>query len=73
MIGQSGRTVSPDLFISIGASGAPHYTTGFAKAKLIVAIDKNPKAPIFDIADFGVVGDLKEIIPALVEALEPKE
>ncbi len=73
MIGQSGRTVSPDLFISIGASGAPHYTTGFAKAKLIVAIDKNPKAPIFDIADFGVVGDLKEIIPALVEELEAKE
>jgi electron transfer flavoprotein alpha subunit len=73
MIGQSGRTVSPDLFISIGASGAPHYTTGFAKAKLIVAIDKNQKAPIFDIADFGVVGDLKEIIPALVEELEAKE
>ena len=73
MIGQSGRTVSPDLFISIGASGAPHYTTGFAKAKLIVAIDKNRKAPIFDIADFGVVGDLKEIIPALVEELEAKE
>jgi electron transfer flavoprotein alpha subunit len=73
MIGQSGRTVSPDLFISIGASGAPHYTTGFAKAKLIVAIDKNPKAPIFDIADFGIVGDLKEIIPALEEELESKE
>ncbi len=73
MIGQSGRTVSPDLFISIGASGAPHYTTGFAKSKLIVAIDKNPKAPVFDIADFGVAGDLKEIIPALVEELEAKE
>jgi electron transfer flavoprotein alpha subunit len=72
MIGQSGRTVSPDLFISIGASGAPHYTTGFAKSKLIVAIDKNPKAPIFDIADFGVVGDLKDIIPAVVEELEAK-
>jgi electron transfer flavoprotein alpha subunit len=70
MIGQSGRTVNPDLFISIGASGAPHYTTGFAKSKLIVAIDKNPKAPIFDIADFGVAGDLREIIPALVEELE---
>ena len=69
MIGQSGRTVSPDLFVSIGASGAPHYSTGFAKSKLIVAIDKNPKAPVFDIADFGVVGDLKEIIPALLEEL----
>jgi electron transfer flavoprotein alpha subunit len=72
MIGQSGKTVSPDLFISIGASGAPHYTTGFTKAKLIVAIDKNPKSPIFDIADFGIVGDLKEIIPAVVEELEAK-
>jgi len=70
MIGQSGRTVSPDLFISIGASGAPHYTTGFAKSKLIVAIDRNPKAPVFDIADFGVAGDLKEIIPSLVEELK---
>jgi electron transfer flavoprotein alpha subunit len=72
MIGQSGRTVSPDLFISIGASGAPHYTTGFTKSKLVVAIDKNPKAPVFDIADIGVVGDLKEIIPAIVEELEAK-
>jgi electron transfer flavoprotein alpha subunit len=72
MIGQSGRTVSPDLFITIGASGAPHYTTGFAKSKLIVAIDKNPKAPIFDIADFGVAADLREIIPALLEELGAK-
>ena len=72
MIGQSGRTVSPDLFISIGASGAPHYTTGFAKSKFIVAIDKNPKAPIFDIADVGIAGDIREIIPALVAELEPE-
>ena len=72
MIGQSGRTVNPDLFISIGASGAPHYTTGFAKSKFIVAVDKNPKAPIFDIADIGIAGDLREIIPALVEELEGK-
>jgi electron transfer flavoprotein alpha subunit len=70
MIGQSGKTVSPDLFISIGASGAPHYTTGFAKSKLIVAIDRNPKAPIFDIADFGIAGDLREIMPALVDELD---
>lgn len=70
LIGQSGRTVSPGLFISIGASGAPHYTTGFANASLIVAIDKNPKAPIFDIADFGIAGDLRVIIPALAEVLE---
>jgi electron transfer flavoprotein alpha subunit len=70
MIGQSGRAVSPDLFISIGASGAPHYTTGFAASKLIVAIDRNPGAPVFDIADFGIAGDLREIVPALVEELD---
>jgi electron transfer flavoprotein alpha subunit len=72
MIGQSGSTVSPDLFISVGASGAPHYTTGFAKSKLIVAIDRNPKAPVFDIADFGIAADLREILPALVEELNRK-
>jgi electron transfer flavoprotein alpha subunit len=72
MIGQSGKNVSPDLFITIGASGAPHYTTGFAKSKLIVAIDKNPKALIFEIADFGVAADLREIIPALIDELGAK-
>jgi electron transfer flavoprotein alpha subunit len=69
MIGQSGQTVGPDLFISIGASGAPHYTTGFAKSKLIVAIDRNPMAPVFDIADFGIAADLREILPALVKEI----
>jgi len=70
LIGQSGRTVSPDLFISVGASGAPHYTTGFAKSKIIVAVDRNPKAPIFDVADFGIAGDLREVLPALVAELK---
>jgi len=70
LIGQSGRTVSPDLFISVGASGAPHYTTGFAKSKIIVAVDRNPKAPIFDVADFGIAGDLREVLPAFVAELK---
>lgn len=70
LIGQSGRTVSPDLFISVGASGAPHYTTGFAKSKVVVAVDRNPKAPIFDVADFGIAGDLREVLPALTEELK---
>lgn len=72
LIGQSGRTVSPDLFISVGASGAPHYTTGFAKSKIVVAVDRNPKAPVFDVADFGIAGDLREVLPALVEELRRK-
>ena len=72
LIGQSGRTVSPDLFISVGASGAPHYTTGFAKSKIVVAVDRNPEAPVFDVADFGIAGDLREVLPALVEELKRK-
>ncbi len=72
LIGQSGRTVSPDLFISVGTSGAPHYTTGFAKSKVVVAVDRNPKAPIFGVADFGIAGDLREVLPALVEELKRK-
>jgi len=72
LIGQSGKTASPDLFITVGASGAPHYTTGFAKSKIVVAVDRNPKAPIFDVADFGIAGDLREVLPALVEELRRK-
>lgn len=70
MIGQSGKTVRPRLFVSVGASGAMHYTTGFLKAKVIAAIDRNPNAPIFDIADFGIADDLNRIIPCLIEQLE---
>jgi electron transfer flavoprotein alpha subunit len=70
MIGQSGKTVRPKLFMSIGASGALHYTTGFLKSRVIVGIDRNPRAPIFTVADLGVVGDLRKIIPSLIEELE---
>lgn len=70
MIGQSGKTVSPKLFISIGASGAMHFTTGFLRSKVILAIDQNPKAPIFEVADIGIVGDLRDILPVLTEELK---
>ncbi len=70
MIGQSGKTVSPKLFISIGASGAMHFTTGFLRSKVILAIDQNPKAPIFEVADVGIVGDLRTILPLLTEELK---
>jgi len=70
MIGQSGRTVSPKLFISVGASGAPQFTTGFLGAKVVLAIDQNPSAPIFDMADIGLVGDLCDILPCLVTELK---
>ena len=70
MIGQSGKTVSPKLFISIGASGAMHFTTGFLRSKVILAIDQNPKAPIFEVADIGMVGDIREILPVLTEEMK---
>ena len=70
MIGSSGKTVAPELFVSIGASGAMHYTTGFSKARIVLAIDKNPKAPIFDACDIGIVCDSSEIVPLLIEAFK---
>lgn len=72
IIGQSGKTVHPKLFISAGASGAVHYTTGFLKSGVIVCIDKNPHAPIFDISDLGITGDLTKIIPCIIEELKQK-
>jgi electron transfer flavoprotein alpha subunit len=70
MIGQSGKTVSPGLFISLGAFGAMHYTTGFMGSKVVLAVDQNPQAPIFQMADIGIVGDLREILPCLIEELK---
>ena len=70
MIGQSGRTVSPKLFISVGASGAPQFTSGFTGSKVILAIDQNPNAPIFEAADIGLVGDLHDILPCLIAELK---
>ena len=70
MVGQSGKTVSPQLFISVGASGAPQFTAGFLGAKVVLAINENPNAPIFDVADIGLVGDLCDILPCLVAELK---
>ncbi|MFC1929672.1 electron transfer flavoprotein subunit alpha/FixB family protein [Chloroflexota bacterium] len=67
LIGSSGKTVSPSLFISVGASGAMYFTAGFLKSKVIMAIDQNPKAPIFEVTDVGIVGDLAKIVPCLMD------
>jgi electron transfer flavoprotein alpha subunit len=71
-VGQTGKTVAPKLYVALGISGAVQHKVGMQNAKVIVAINKNPGAPIFEFSDLAVIGDVHVIVPRLIELLRAR-